>query len=266
MGPSRRATWPRTELRGQVTHRPPCAESEGRMGRSGRRPAASRAAPSGGILKLSTGAWHRTQRPSGARFPGLTGGPHTADFLGALDAFPPPITLPERTDSHPTTVFDRPLAPGPVRTETVLPSGPGATKGEPPARAATEANGTAAPGRGVPGGRPPAKKCEPWRKRPKGAEESATPGGYGGKPPGVAIIGVPTGARNAGRCSDGGPEHQFGCYYETHLGASNRDTKRVQETVRDRCCSTQRERRWRSNREQRLRGCLEFHSWPGPVG
>ena len=26
----------------------------------------------------------------------------------------------------------------------------------------------------------------------------ATPGGYGGKPPGVAFIGVPTGARNAG--------------------------------------------------------------------
>jgi hypothetical protein len=24
------------------------------------------------------------------------------------------------------------------------------------------------------------------------------PGGYGGKPPGIAIIGVPTGARNAG--------------------------------------------------------------------
>jgi hypothetical protein len=31
--------------------------------------------------------------------------------------------------------------------------------------------------------------------RPK---KRATPGGYGGKPPGVAIIGVPTGARNAG--------------------------------------------------------------------
>src|SRR6201996_9715558 len=29
-------------------------------------------------------------------------------------------------------------------------------------------------------------------------EKRATPGGYGGKPPGVAIIGVPTGARNAG--------------------------------------------------------------------
>ena len=26
----------------------------------------------------------------------------------------------------------------------------------------------------------------------------ATPGGYGGKPPGVAIIGAPTGARSAG--------------------------------------------------------------------
>ncbi len=30
------------------------------------------------------------------------------------------------------------------------------------------------------------------------AQKRATPGGYGGKPPGVAIIGVPTGARNAG--------------------------------------------------------------------
>ena len=32
----------------------------------------------------------------------------------------------------------------------------------------------------------------------KAGEDRATPGGYGGKPPGVAIIGVPTGARNAG--------------------------------------------------------------------
>src|ERR1700722_9903940 len=29
-------------------------------------------------------------------------------------------------------------------------------------------------------------------------QKRATPGGYGGKPPGVAFIGVPTGARNAG--------------------------------------------------------------------
>ena len=45
---------------------------------------------------------------------------------------------------------------------------------------------------------PPGKHCEPMRNRPKGGEYRATPGGYGGKPPGVAIIGVPTGARNAG--------------------------------------------------------------------
>jgi hypothetical protein len=32
----------------------------------------------------------------------------------------------------------------------------------------------------------------------KTSELRATPGGYGGKPPGVAFIGVPTGARNAG--------------------------------------------------------------------
>ena len=34
--------------------------------------------------------------------------------------------------------------------------------------------------------------------RQRRAKIRATPGGYGGKPPGVAIIGVPTGARNAG--------------------------------------------------------------------
>jgi hypothetical protein len=45
---------------------------------------------------------------------------------------------------------------------------------------------------------PPGKHCEPMRSRQKGGEVRATPGGYGGKPPGVAFIGVPTGARNAG--------------------------------------------------------------------
>jgi len=59
------------------------------------------------------------------------------------------------------------------------------------------------------GGIPPEKHCEPRRSRPKADEDRATPGGYGGKPPGVAFIGVPTGARNAGRCSDGGPEHRM---------------------------------------------------------
>jgi hypothetical protein len=70
---------------------------------------------------------------------------------------------------------------------------------------------------------PPGKYCEP-SARPERAEHRATPGGYGGKPPGVAIIGVPTGARNAGRCSDGGPEHQLECYYDSHHDAYNPDT------------------------------------------
>ena len=45
---------------------------------------------------------------------------------------------------------------------------------------------------------PPEEHCEPPARAQKGPEHRATPGGYGGKPPGVAIIGVPTGARNAG--------------------------------------------------------------------
>jgi hypothetical protein len=51
---------------------------------------------------------------------------------------------------------------------------------------------------GGPGGRPPEEHCEPPARGLKSPEHRATPGGYGGKPPGVAIIGVPTGARNAG--------------------------------------------------------------------
>src|SRR5579863_9921410 len=68
------------------------------------------------------------------------------------------------------------------------------------------------PGGGLRGVSPRADTASP-RRRPKGPEHRATPGGYGGKPPGVAIIGVPTGARNAGKwCSDGGPEHRRLCY------------------------------------------------------
>jgi hypothetical protein len=66
-----------------------------------------------------------------------------------------------------------------------------------------------------------------WRRRPKVAGHRATPGGYGGKPPGVAFIGVPTGARNAGRCSDGGPEHRYACYTETPPCASRPDYKQI---------------------------------------
>ncbi len=37
-------------------------------------------------------------------------------------------------------------------------------------------------------------------------QERATPGGYGGKPPGVAFIGAPTGARNAGNGAPAGDQ------------------------------------------------------------
>ena len=49
------------------------------------------------------------------------------------------------------------------------------------------------------GARAERKDLRPTPKgRGKVPRHGATPGGYGGKPPGVAFIGVPTGARNAG--------------------------------------------------------------------
>jgi hypothetical protein len=39
-----------------------------------------------------------------------------------------------------------------------------------------------------------------------GGKDKATPGGYGGKPPGVAFIGAPTGARNAGTGAPAGDQ------------------------------------------------------------
>jgi hypothetical protein len=74
-----------------------------------------------------------------------------------------------------------------------------------------------------PGGIPPENTASHSEADRKAGEDRATPGGYGGKPPGVAFIGVPTGARNAGRCSDGGPEHRYACYTETPPCASRPD-------------------------------------------
>jgi hypothetical protein len=51
---------------------------------------------------------------------------------------------------------------------------------------------------GSPESRPPGRALRAPGEGPERPEHRATPGGYGGKPPGVAIIGVPTGARNAG--------------------------------------------------------------------
>ena len=66
------------------------------------------------------------------------------------------------------------------------------------------------------GGRPEGNSASHREARHRRAKIRATPGGYGGKPPGVAIIGVPTGARKRRqRRSDGGPEHRYECYTET---------------------------------------------------
>ena len=48
------------------------------------------------------------------------------------------------------------------------------------------------------GGIPREKTASHGEAGHRAGEDRATPGGYGGKPPGVAFIGVPTGARNAG--------------------------------------------------------------------
>jgi hypothetical protein len=48
------------------------------------------------------------------------------------------------------------------------------------------------------GGSPPGQILRALGEGVEDPEHRATPGGYGGKPPGVAFIGVPTGARNAG--------------------------------------------------------------------
>jgi hypothetical protein len=91
---------------------------------------------------------------------------------------------PKRTSHHPKEAGHQPKEnqpPAPKRTRP--------TKRTPKARG---------PRGGFRGVVPPGERCEPSRSRLEGGEHRATPGGYGGKPPGVAIIGVPTGARNAG--------------------------------------------------------------------
>lgn len=46
--------------------------------------------------------------------------------------------------------------------------------------------------------------------------KKATPGGYGGKPPGVAIFGVPTGARNTGTSAPTGDQSAWPKLYTSH--------------------------------------------------
>ena len=92
-----------------------------------------------------------------------------------------------------------------------------------PANGQSQERGLRGAPRGIRGSPPRANTASHWRGRPKDPGHRATPGGYGGKPPGVAFIGVPTGARNAGRCSDGGPEHRYACYTESSCCASRPD-------------------------------------------
>ena len=108
--------------------------------------------------------------------------------------YPPP-------PPSPTTV--RPKRPPPLRDATRRKrQGHRSPKRTPPPTPQKKANGEHHPpqgaARGVRGVVPPEEHCEPPARGLKGPEHRATPGGYGGKPPGVAIIGVPTGARNAG--------------------------------------------------------------------
>ncbi len=115
----------------------------------------------------------------------------------------PPWYSPQRTQAKP--VSTSPCQPQPRSREQPPGAGTPATREEAHSRRSQrreEGQRRAPPpteGRsGGPGGRPPEEHCEPLARGQKSPEHSATPGGYGGKPPGVAFIGVPTGARNAG--------------------------------------------------------------------
>ncbi len=50
------------------------------------------------------------------------------------------------------------------------------------------------------------RTADPRANEPSRSKKRATPGGYGGKPPGVAFIGAPTGARNAGNGAPAGDQ------------------------------------------------------------
>ena len=192
-GDARRMVWARTGLRAQANLRP-------------------------------TPAWFRRTHATGCRFqrpsgPG-TQGPWTCE---------PGQCCPDTAGGRNFLTVARGGAGGGIGAGRCLqPRGSGNPKrpsGPPGARPERGPQVDAMRDRGPIGGFrgvvPPGETASLWRRRLKGAEDRATPGGYGGKPPGVAFIGVPTGARNAGRCSDGGPEHRFECYYDSPHDASN---------------------------------------------
>src|SRR5262244_1389320 len=102
----RRVTWPRTERRGQVTHRPPL-----RGIRSARRTILQGAWPLAGSRRSGqfgplAGRPGRHSMTVKAALCFADAGPAREGFREALGAVQPRTTLPERTDSHPATGAD----------------------------------------------------------------------------------------------------------------------------------------------------------------
>ena len=79
------------------------------------------------------------------------------------------------------------------------------------------------PHRGVRGVAPGQTLRAPARG-PQDPEHGATPGGYGGKPPGVAFIGVSTGARNAGSGAPTGDQ-------STDMNATRKPPRTCQDPI-----------------------------------
>src|SRR5690349_16612862 len=110
-----------------------------------------------------------------------------------------PGTHPNKPKAEPSKASVNPLLPSAIKK-------PGAASrsrnpSHPPSPPEKKANDEHHPpqraARGVRGVAPRKSTASHWRGA-ESPEHRATPGGYGGKPPGVAFIGVPTGARNAG--------------------------------------------------------------------
>jgi hypothetical protein len=233
----------------------PRAGSGGRGRRFGKRPEARGSARQRAIWVRSLGGLRHTRwsfmRP--VSWPEVGG--TRENFRGALGASPPRITLPERTDSHRTVMSG----------QTISPSRPRAREGAPRTRAMTDAHGTVAPFGGS-GGSSPRGGSRAMAKAPRGRRRQRDAGWLRGQ----------TTRRRNHRRSDGGPERRQvlrrGTRAPVRMLLRNPPWrikpryKTGARTVRDRCRSTQRERRWRSHREQSLSGCLEFHSWPGRAG
>jgi hypothetical protein len=113
---------------------------------------------------------------------------------------------PKRPQENPRETREGPreAQEGPKRNPREAQEGPERSPADPgQRRKAPHSEGAT---RGVRGVAPPGDVASPAEAAIKSGEHRATPGGYGGKPPGVAFIGVPTGARNAGSGAPAGDQ------------------------------------------------------------